>query len=107
MLFRITDDSGFLNSRERAEYNEMVRHFGNEHAEVHNADEAKKSRLARYKSSAMTAKMEEARLCHHDEVSQKEQRAMAGYRAKLSGTMRSLDSPRRDQAHPSRAARSR
>jgi hypothetical protein len=31
----------------------------------------------------MTAKMEEARFSHHDEVSQKEQRAMAGFRRKV------------------------
>jgi hypothetical protein len=72
-----------LTPKERGEYNGIVRHFSNQHARTHNADEAKKDRLSRYKSSAMTAKMEEARLTHHNDVSRKAEQSLANLRRKV------------------------
>jgi hypothetical protein len=72
-----------LSPKERGEYQGIVRHYSNQHAKTHNADEDKKDRLSRYKSSAMAAKMEEARLTHHDEISRKAEQSLANLRRKV------------------------
>jgi hypothetical protein len=53
---------------ERDEYRRVVQHFGNENDKVHNADEDRKDRTSRYKSPAMTAKLEASRLARRDKV---------------------------------------
>jgi hypothetical protein len=76
-------DQAGMNPREHSEYQGIVRKFSNEHARVHNADEATKDRFARYKSSAMAQKMEEGRLTHHDEISRKAEQSLANLRRKV------------------------
>jgi hypothetical protein len=55
----------------------------NHRREREEQNEARKDRTARYKSSAMTAKLEESRLAHHDEINKRQERSMASFRRKI------------------------
>jgi hypothetical protein len=62
-----------MSGRERSEYTGIPRHYD----DVYNAHEAKRDKLSRYRFSAMTAKAEEARLSHHNNVSRMQEKALA------------------------------
>jgi hypothetical protein len=69
-----------MNPKEMAQYKQTLSRHTNEQNSLHNKLNAEKDRLSRYKSSAMTAKMENDRLAKHDELSRKHEREMASLR---------------------------
>jgi hypothetical protein len=83
------DDSGLeMNSRERSEYRNILAKYENRHNSQHNADEDKASRLSRYRSSAMTAKLEESRLAKHDEINKRREQELSWFRHKVESKHR-------------------
>jgi hypothetical protein len=76
------DQTG-MTARERSDYQGIVRHYSNRHAKKFNEDEGKKDRYARYKSSAMTARLEQERLSGHDDILNQGERALANRRLRV------------------------
>jgi hypothetical protein len=74
---------GAASPKEQAEYQSIVRKHENDHNTEHNIAEARKDRLSRYKSSAMTAKLEESRLAKHDEISRRQEGELAALRRRI------------------------
>ena len=73
---------------ERDAYHRMEDKYENKHNAQHNADEARKDRTARYKSSAMTAKLEESRLANHGEINQQREQEAAHFRRRIQSQHR-------------------
>jgi hypothetical protein len=74
---------GATSPREQEEYRRIVAKHKNSHNEQHIADEAKKDRLSRYRSSAMTAKLEESRLAKHTEINRRQEAELSSLRRRI------------------------
>jgi hypothetical protein len=74
---------GATSPKEQAEYRAIVAKHKNSHNEQHVADEAKKDRLSRYRSSAMTAKLEESRLAKHTEINRRQEAELSSLRRRI------------------------
>jgi hypothetical protein len=69
-----------MNTTEKGDYKNLISERDRAHNRQHNEDEGKRDRYSRYKSSAMTARLEAERLGKHDEINEKSEKKMARFR---------------------------
>jgi hypothetical protein len=82
-LAQIREVWGATSPQEQREYQSIVAKYQNSHNSQHNMDEARKDRLSRYRSSAVTARMEQERLSHHNAIDKKQAGDLSALRRRI------------------------